>query len=305
MEDVLDVYARPYDAKRPLVCLDEASKELHGTPRGTLPLEPDQPQRQDYEYERNGVCNLFLAIEPLRGRRKVRVTNRRTAQDFAEQLRVLVDEEYADADVVVLVLDNLNTHSPACLYERFEPATARRIAARLEWHYTPEHGSWLNIAERELSVLASQCLSRRIPDRASLIREVTAWARRRNAANVSVDWQFTAADARMKLKRLCPVPKEQTVTQQGTSHTHCPPGPQYLWTAVAEPGLRGAGPRRPSEHMAVSHTASWLPQRMPDHTKYSTPTTAATPLGIAARSPRSARAVAAAKPLFLSVAIST
>ncbi len=133
MEDVLDVYARPYDAKRPLVCLDEASKELHGTPRGTLPMEPGQSQRQDYEYVRNGVCNLFLSIEPLRGRRKVRVTDRRTAQDFAEQLRVLADEDYPDADVMVLVVDNLNTHGPACLYERFEPAEARRIAAKFEW----------------------------------------------------------------------------------------------------------------------------------------------------------------------------
>lgn len=212
MEDVLDVYARPYDAKRPLICLDEASKELHDTPRGTLPMESGQPQRQDYEYERNGVCNLFLAIEPLCGRRKVRVTDRRTAQDFAEQLRVLVDEDYPDADKVVLVVDNLNTHGSACLYERFDPVEARRIATRIEWHYTPEHGSWLNIAECELSVLASQCLRRRLPDKASLIREVTAWERRRNTTHASVDWQFTAADARIKLKRLYPVLKERNVS---------------------------------------------------------------------------------------------
>ncbi len=212
MEDVLDVYARPYDANRPLVCLDEASKELHDTPRGTLPMEPDQPQRQDYEYERHGVCNLFMAIEPLCGRRSVRITDRRTAQDFAEQLRLLVDEDYPDADTVVLVVDNLNTHGPACLYERFEPATARRIASKLEWHHTPEHGSWLNLAECELSVLASQCLRRRIPDKASLIQEVGAWELRRNAAHASVDWHFTAADARIKLRRLYPVLKEQTGT---------------------------------------------------------------------------------------------
>lgn len=212
MEDVLDVYARPYDAKRPLVCLDETSKELHGTPRGALSMEPGQPERQDYEYERHGVCNLFLAIEPLGGRRKVRVTDRRTAQDFAEQLRILVDEDYPDADMVVLVVDNLNTHGSACLYERFEPAEARRIAAKLEWHYTPEHGSWLNIAECELSVLTSQCLNRRIPDKVSLIREASAWERRRNAAHVSVDWQFTAADARVKLRHLYPVLKEQNGT---------------------------------------------------------------------------------------------
>ena len=211
MEDVLDVYARPYDAKHPVVCLDETSKELHGTPRGTLPMEPDQPQRQDYEYERHGVCNLFLAIEPLRGWRKVQVTARRTALDFAEQLRQLVTEDFPEADQIVLVTDNLNTHSPACLYERFEPAEAHRLAAKIEWHYTPEHGSWLNIAECELSVLSSQCLKRRIPDKVSLIQEVAAWELRRNAAHVSVDWQFTTADARIKLKRLYPVLKEQNV----------------------------------------------------------------------------------------------
>lgn len=209
MEDVLEIYARPYDAKRPLICLDETSKEIHDTPRGTLPMGSGQPRRQDYEYERHGVCNLFLSIEPLQGRRKVRVTDRRTALDFAEQLRILVDEDYPDADAVVLVVDNLNTHGPACLYERFEPSEARRIARRIEWHYTPEHASWLNIAECELSVLTSQCLSRRIPDKASLIREVSAWEQRRNAAHASVDWQFTAADARIKLKRLYPVLKER------------------------------------------------------------------------------------------------
>jgi len=212
MEDVLTVYARPYDPKRPVVCLDEASKELHSTPRGSLPTGPGQPLRQDYEYERHGVCNLFLSLEPLTGRRKVRVTERRTAQDFAEELRTLIDEDQPDADVVVLVTDNLNTHGPACLYERFEPAEARRIAAKIEWHYTPEHASWLNIAECELSVLASQCLSQRIPDKPTLVREVAAWQRRRNAVHVTVDWQFTTTDARIKLKRLYPVLKEQIPT---------------------------------------------------------------------------------------------
>lgn len=212
MEDVLAVYARPYDPKRPVVCLDEASKELHSTPRGSLAMSPDQPLRQDYEYERHGVCNLFLSLEPLTGRRKVRVTDRRTAQDFAEALRTLIDEDQPDADVVVLVTDNLNTHGPACLYERFEPTEARRIAAKIEWHYTPEHGSWLNIAECELSVLASQCLSQRIPDKPTLVREVAAWEKRRNAVHVTVDWQFKAEDARIKLKRLYPVLKEQIST---------------------------------------------------------------------------------------------
>ncbi len=209
MEDVLAVYVRPYNPKRPVVGLDEASKELHGTPRGSLPIEPGQPLREDYEYERHGVCNLFLAIEPLTGWRKVRVTDRRTAQDFAEELRALVDEDFPEAQAIVLVVDNLNTHGPACLYERFEPAEARRIAAKIEWHYTPEHGSWLNVAECELSVLASQCLSQRIPDKATLLREVAAWEARRNGAHAGVDWQFTAEDARIKLKRLYPALKEQ------------------------------------------------------------------------------------------------
>ncbi len=212
LEDVLDVYERPYDAKRPLVCLDETSKELRGTPRGSLSMQPDQPERQDYEYARHGVCNLFMAVEPLRGWRKVRVTDRRTAQDFAEQLRVLVEEDFADADTIVLVTDNLNTHTPACLYERFEPAQARRIASKLEWHYTPERGSWLNMAECELSVLARQCLDRRIPDKATLEDEAAAWEMRRNAACVTIDWQFTTSDARTKLKRLYPVLKERNLS---------------------------------------------------------------------------------------------
>lgn len=208
MEDVLDVYHRPYDVKRPVVCLDESSKELRDTPRGNLPTAAGQPERQDYEYARNGVCNLFMAVEPLQGRRRVRVTDRRTAQDFAEQLHVLAEEDYRDADVIVLVTDNLNTHTPACLYERFDPAQARRIASKLEWHYTPEHGSWLNIAESELSVLARQCLDRRIADKATLEQEVAAWEVRRNTAGITVDWQFTTADARIKLKRLYPTLKK-------------------------------------------------------------------------------------------------
>jgi len=208
MEDVLEVYERPYDPQRPVICLDEKSKELHDTPRGALPMEPGQPARQDYEYARHGTANLFLAIEPLRGWRKVCVTERRTAWDFAEQLRLLVDEYYPGADQIVLVTDNLNTHRPACLYERFSPEEARRIARRIEWHYTPEHGSWLNIAECELSVLARQCLNRRIENRESLIRKVQAWETERNAAQVTIDWQFTAADARIKLRRLYPVVKK-------------------------------------------------------------------------------------------------
>ena len=212
MEDVLDVYQRPYDPKRPVVCLDEASKELHDTPRGSLPLEPGQPLREDYEYERHGVANLFMAIEPLRGWRKVRVTEQRTRRDFAEQLRLLSDEDYPQAERIVLVVDNLNTHGPGSLYEAFEPEEAHRLAARFEWHYTPEHGSWLNIAECELSVLARQCLNRRLPDRDTLVREIAAWEERRNKACSKVIWQFTTADARIKLRHLYPVVKEHTLT---------------------------------------------------------------------------------------------
>lgn len=212
MEDVLDVYQRPYDPLRPVVCIDEGGKELRDTPQGTQPLQPGQPIREDYEYQRLGKANLFLWVEPLAGKRRVQVTERHTYDDFADQLRGLVDQEYPDAEQVVLVCDNLNTHSPACLYARFEPEEAHRIAQKIEWHYTPEHGSWLNMAECELSVLARQCLARRIPDRDTLAREALAWETRRNALAVSIDWQFTTADARIKLRRLYPVFKEQPGT---------------------------------------------------------------------------------------------
>lgn len=205
MEDVLDVYERPYDSGRPVVCVDESNKTLHATPHGSLPVEPGQIQRQDYEYKRNGTLNLFMAVEPLIGKRSVSVTDRRTKQDFAEFLRYLSDEVYLQAETIILVTDNLNTHSPACLYERFEPAEARRLAQRFEWHYTPEHGSWLNMAEIELSVLSRQCLSRRMPDKQKLSTEVSAWERDRNNVKVQIDWQFTTEDARIKLKRLYPV----------------------------------------------------------------------------------------------------
>ena len=212
MEDVLDVYHRPYDPKRPVVCLDEASKQLHTTPRGSLPMRPAQPAREDYEYERHGVANLFLTVEPLAGRRNIRVTARRTNSDFAEQLRLVADEDYPDAETIVLVIDNLNTHGPGALYEHFPPAEAHRLAARFEWHYTPEHGSWLNIAECELSVLATQCLNQRIADQATLAQEVSAWVERRNRTCAKIVWQFTTADARIKLKRLYPVVKVQNLT---------------------------------------------------------------------------------------------
>lgn len=204
MEDVLDVYHRPYDPDSPVICLDECSKTLHATPRGALAIEPGSPLRQDYEYERQGTGNIFCWVEPLLGRRGVRVTERRTAYDFAEQLRLLVDEVYPGAQRIVLVTDNLNTHHYGALYERFAPAEARRIAQRLEWHYTPEHASWLNMAEIELSVLSRQCLARRIGDIETLAREVAAWEQKRNETHAKIDWQFTTADARIKLRRLYP-----------------------------------------------------------------------------------------------------
>jgi DDE superfamily endonuclease len=209
MEDVLDVYARPYDAARPVVCVDEGGKQLVGDIREPLPARPGSPAKQDCEYERGGVANLFMAFEPLSGRRHVEVTERKTAADFARFLRVVSDELYPAAEKIVLVCDNLNTHGAASLYEAFAPAEARRLAERFEWHYTPKHGSWLNVAEVELSVLARQCLDRRIPDLEALERAVAAWERARNAAAVKVEGQFTAADARIKLKRLYPTVQMQ------------------------------------------------------------------------------------------------
>jgi hypothetical protein len=217
MEDVLDVYQRPYDPKRPVVCFDEGGKELRDTPHGTLPMQPGQPVREDYEYERLGKANVFLSVEPLAGRRRVSITERHTYADTAYELRALVDEEYPEADVVVLVSDNLGTHSPACLYATFPPEEAHRINQKIEWHHTPEHASWLNMAECELSVFARQCLARRIPDIATLTREAAAWQAQRNAKQVRIDWRFTTADARIKLKRLYPVFKEPQSLEQAVT----------------------------------------------------------------------------------------
>ena len=205
MEEVLDVYERPYDPARPVICVDESSKQLIREARTPVPAAPGQPARTDYEYARNGTANLFMMFEPLLGWRAVQVTDRRTATDFAELLRHLADDVYADAERVTLVLDNLNTHKPASLYEAFEPERARRIIERLEIHYTPKHGSWLNMAEIELSVLAGQCLDRRIDNAEELCREVSAWEEERNERQVGVNWQFTTADARIKLRKLYPV----------------------------------------------------------------------------------------------------
>jgi hypothetical protein len=205
MEDVLAVYCRPRDPKRPLVCLDEASKQLFKEVRAPLPMKPGQPARHDYEYERNGTANLFMMFAPLEGRRHIKVTERRTAIDYAHVLKDLSDIHYRDAEQIVLVNDNLNTHKPASLYEAFPASEARRLVERVEWHYTPKHASWLDMAESELSVVSRQCLDRRIPDIQTLITEIAAWESNRNKHNAKADWQFTSTDARIKLKQLYPL----------------------------------------------------------------------------------------------------
>lgn len=208
MEDVLEVYKRPYDPKRPVVCLDETSKQLIGETRTPVPAAPGQVAHYDCEYVRNGVANIFMIFEPLAGQRDVEVTVRRTKKDYAQCLRKLSDERYPDAEIIVLVQDNLNTHSPASLYEAFEPAEAKRLAERFEFHYTPKHGSWLDMAEIELGILGRQCLSQRIDNIEELRRQVNAWEKSRDKADVKVDWQFTTTDARIKLKRLYPSVEE-------------------------------------------------------------------------------------------------
>jgi len=205
MEDVLTVYKREYDKDMPVVCMDETNKQLIAETRIEIPAGPGRPSRYDFEYERNGTSNLFMFYEPFGGNRYVSVTERRTKVDWATQIKELLDIRYPDARKVVLVMDNLNTHSGASLYEAFEPSEARRLLDRLEIHYTPKHGSWLNIAEIELRVLNGQCLKRRIPAREILLSEVSAWQNKRNFDNAKVDWQFTAKDARVKLKRLYPI----------------------------------------------------------------------------------------------------
>jgi hypothetical protein len=204
MEDVLAVYTRPRDPDRPLVCLDESSKQLIAETRVPIPMKPGRPARCDYEYERNGTANLFMMFAPLEGWRHVKVTDRHTAVDYAHVLKDLADRHFASASVIVLVQDNLNIHSKASLYEAFPAAEARRLVERFEWHYTPKHGSWLDLAESELGVLSSQCLDRRIPDKQTLIDEIAAWEQDRNANHTTADWHFTTANARVKLKHLYP-----------------------------------------------------------------------------------------------------
>lgn len=204
MEDVLAVYARPYDASHPVVCLDETSRQLLGETRDPLPVMSGQPARHDPEYVRGGVAQLFLVTEPLRGWRQVTVGAHRTRLEFAACIQALVDVHYPAAERIVLVMDQLNIHSPASLYAAFPPDEARRLAAKLEIHHTPKHGSWLNMAELELSVLARQCLRQRLPDQAAMREAVEAWAARRNAARRTIEWQFTTEEARPKLRRLSP-----------------------------------------------------------------------------------------------------
>lgn len=204
MEDVLDVYQRPHDPSRPLICMDETSKQLLGEIRTPLPPMPGHAARYDAEYVRQGVANLFLFSEPLTGKRQVRVREQRTKQDWAHVMRELLEETYADAKRIVLVMDNLNTHSPGSFYATFPPALAKQLSDRLEIHYTPKHGSWLNMAEIELGILSKQCLDRRIPHIKRLRREVAAWESERNRSNAKIRWQFTTPDARIKLRSLYP-----------------------------------------------------------------------------------------------------
>jgi hypothetical protein len=204
MEDVLEVYQRPRDPERPVVCLDETSKQLIVETRAPIPIKPGKPVRRDYEYERNGVTNLFMMFAPLEGWRRVKVTDRHAAVDYAQALKDLSDTHFPDAAKIVLVQDNLSTHTTASLYAAFPAAEARRLVERFEWHYTPKHGSWLDMAESELGVLSTQCLDRRIPDKQTLTTEVAAWEDNRNKHHARADWQFTTADARVRLKRLYP-----------------------------------------------------------------------------------------------------
>ena len=204
MEDLLTLYTQPEDPQRPLVCMDEVPKQLISDVRDPLPAQPEQPLRIDYEYKRNGVANLFMFFEPFQGQRHVKVTDTRTRLDWAKAMRELSDEIHPEAEKIIVVLDNLNTHTPAAFYLAFEPDEARRLVDRFEFHFTPKHGSWLNMAEIELSVLSRQCIRRRIPDEQTLRHQVRAWVTDRNSKFVKVDWRFSTTDARIKLKSLYP-----------------------------------------------------------------------------------------------------
>ena len=218
MEDVLSVYTRPYDPRRPQICLDERPVQLLADVRPPHPVRPGTPRRQDHEYERRGMANLFLWYEPLQSRRHVEVTERRTMVDWAHCVKDLVEVHYPEAEVIVLVMDNLNTHSPASLYQAFEPAEAKRLADKVEIHSTPTHGSWLDMAEVEIAVLSAQCLDQRIPDLETLRTEVAAWEEERNRAATKIDWRFTTEDARIRLKRLYPI--HETFCGEPLVHGH-------------------------------------------------------------------------------------
>lgn len=214
MEDVLEVYSRPYDPNRPVVCMDEMNKQCILEVRATIPLSPGKSQRYDSEYERNGSVNIFIAVEPLKGIRVTEVTDTRKKIDWAFFIKNLVDGRYPHVEKIVLILDNLNTHSVGSLYEAFEPEEARRLVDKLEIHYTPKHGSWLNTAEIELSCLSRQCLNRRIPDKETYVMEIMKWTKDRNDLQLGVDWQFTSKTARIKLKRLYPVQVNKVYNRQ-------------------------------------------------------------------------------------------
>lgn len=210
MEDLLELYAQPYNPKRPVICFDERPYPLIGETCQPIPAKPGQPKRVDYQYERYGVVNLFVCLEPLPGWRHVEVTERRTKSDFAHQMQMLVDDHHQEAELIRLVVDNLNIHNPAALYEVFPAAEARRILSKLEFHYTPKHASWLNQVEIEISVLSRQCLERRIPDQQTLTREIKVWEQQRNAQKAKIDWRFSTTDARLKLQRSYPLLTHQT-----------------------------------------------------------------------------------------------
>ena len=217
MEDVLAVYSRPPDPTRPVVCFDESSKALHADRIPPRPAAPGSPARQDTTYEPKGAVNLFLACAPHLGWRAIQVTERRTAVDFARAVRELVDGPFPEADAIVLVTDNLNTHTPAAFYQAFPAPEARRLVEKIEWHYTPKHGSWLNMAELEWSVLARQCLKRRIPDRPTLETAVAAWVARRNQDAVRIQWRFGIEEARIRLAHCYPIPEQDISTMSGHS----------------------------------------------------------------------------------------
>ncbi len=204
MEKALDVYKRPYDESKPVVCMDESPKQLIGETRTGMPMEPGKEKRCDYEYIRKGTCNIFMVNEPLSGKRRVKVTERKTKTDWATLIKEIADVDYPDAEKITLVMDNFKTHSPGALYETFEPEEAKRIWDRFEFVYTPKHGSWLNMAEIELNVLNKQCLNRRIDNMEEIISETNAWQNHRNNKTAKINWQFTTKDSRVKLKRLYP-----------------------------------------------------------------------------------------------------